>query len=330
VPTLRFAHARHLPALCALLREGRPLAHDAGVTAAAAYHRLEGYAARADPSSPLLGAHRRSALASALVRAQLGSVAEVVESAAGAPPVLVKGPVAAALHPSPALRPFSDIDLVVARPALRPAFAALVAAGWRPGRAPRMGIEGGEPWRGFAEEFGHELGLVREIGARPVAVELHWRLVDDPRADELVGEALARHGREIDGAIAPAAPELLLALALHMVAHPDRRLLMVQDVALAARAAGPGLQRAFGLAAELGLGWELELALDAAAQRLGLEVDRPAPRPQRPPLGPLRTALWRGPRPVGVHAGRLAALGTRGRLRYVRGGLSSLRPRARR
>jgi hypothetical protein len=330
VPTLRFAHARHLPALCALLREGRPLAHDADVTAAAAYHRLEGYAAGADPSSPLLGAHRRSALASALVRAQLDSVAAVVARAAGAPPVLVKGPAAAALHPSPALRPFGDLDLVIAKPALRTAFAALLGAGWRPGRAPRMGIDGGEPWRGFAEEFGHELALVREIGARPVAVELHWRLVDDPRADALDGAALARHGRDLDGAIAPAAPELLLALALHMVAHPDRRLLMVQDVALAARTAGADLPRAFDLAAELGLGWELELALDAAAALLGLEVDRPAPRPQRPPLGPLRTALWRGPRAVGVHIGRLAALGTRGRVRYVRGGLSSLRPRARR
>jgi hypothetical protein len=327
---LRFAHAPHLPALCALLREGRPLARDAGVTAAAAYHRLEGYAARADPSSPLLGAHRRSALQTALVRAQLGSAAEVVKRAAGAPPLLVKGPAAAALHPSPALRPFSDLDLVVDKQALRPAFAALVGAGWRPSRAPRMGIEGGEPWRGFAEEFGHELGLVREVGARIVAVELHWRLVDDPRADALDGAALARHGHDLDGAIEPAAPELLLALALHLVAHPDRRLLMVQDVALAARAAGPDLPRAFDLAAELGLGWELALALDAAAQHLGLEADRPAPRPQRPALGPLRTALWRGPRPLGVHVGRLAALGRRERLRYVRGGLSSLRPRGRR
>jgi hypothetical protein len=330
VPSLRFAHASHLPALCALLREGRPLAHDAGVTAAAAYHRLEGYAVRADPSSPLLGAHRQSALASALVRAQLASVAGVVARAAGTAPLLVKGPAAAALHPSPALRPFSDLDLVVEKPALRPAFAALVSAGWRPSRAPRMGIEGGEPWRGFAEEFGHELGLGREIGSKAVAVELHWRLVDDPRADALDGAALARHGRELDGAIAPAAPELLLALALHMVAHPDRRLLMVQDVALAARAAGSSLPRAFELAAELGLGWELALALDAAARHVGLEIDPPVPRPQRPPLGPLRTALWRGPRPVGVHIGRLAALGGRGRVRYVRGGLSSLRPRARR
>jgi hypothetical protein len=125
----------------------------------------------------------------------------------------------------------------------------------------------------------------------------------------------------------PAAPELLLALALHLVAHPDRRLIMVQDVALAARA---GLPRAFELADRLGLAWELHLALDAAADFAGLQADRPSPRPARPPLGPLRTALWPGPRPVGVHVGRLAALDASGRLRYAGAGLRSLRPQARR
>jgi Uncharacterised nucleotidyltransferase len=328
VPRLRFAHRAQLPALRALLTEGRPLPHDDATTTAAAYHRLEGYAVRADPASPLLNVHRQAALGASLVRAQLPAAAQAIAAGTGAAPVLVKGPAAAALHPSPELRPYGDLDLVVEKAALRQAVAALQAQGWRLSRAPRMGVEGGEPWHGFAEAYGHEIGLAREIGSKLAAVEVHWRLVDDPRADGFDRDALARHGHELDGAIVPAAPELLLALALHLVAHPDRRLIMVKDVALAADAAGPGLTDAFELAADLGVAWELHLAFDAARDYAGLTIDRPAPRPPRPPLGPLRTALWRGPRPVGVHVGRLAALRGRDRLGYVAAGLRSLRPRA--
>ena len=319
---LRFAHPAQLPGLTALLTDGRPLLLDEATTRAAAYHRLEGYAVRADPQSPLLGAHRQAALSSALVRAQLPAAAQAIADAIGAPPVLVKGPAAAALHPSPELRPYGDLDLVVPRQQLRRAAAALEADGWRLSRAPRMGIAGGEPWEGFAEAYGHELGLARDAGSRVVGLELHWRLTDDPRVDALDGARLARHGTVVDGAIVPAAPELLLALAVHLVAHPDRRLMMVQDIALAARG---DVSRTFDLADELGLSWELHLALDAAQAYAGVSVERPGPPPRRPPLGPLRTALWRGPRPLGVHVGRVAALHGSERLRYVRAGLRSLR-----
>jgi len=315
LPALRFARRAQLPALRALLIDGTPLPHDDATTAAALYHRLEGYAVRADPGSPLLSAHRQIALSTALVRAQLPAATEAL----GGAPVLVKGPAAAALHPSPELRPYGDLDLVVPKDQLRAAAGALQEAGWRLSRAPRMGVAGGEPWEGFAEAYGHELGLARDVGAKVVGLELHWRLADDPRVDVLDRDALARDGTLLDGAIVPAPPQLLLALALHLVAHPDRRLLMVQDVALAARAGVP-----FELADELGLAWELHLALDAAEAFAGLKIDRPA-RPPRPPLGPLRTAVWRGPRPVGVHVGRFAALRGRDRLRYLRSGIRSLR-----
>jgi hypothetical protein len=326
VPVLRFAHRAQLPALRALLADRRALPHDAATTDAALYHRLEGYAVRADPSSPLREVHRHSIMGAALVRAQLRDAAPVVAAAAGAPPVLVKGPAASALHDAADLRPFGDLDLVVTKAALRPAAAALQTAGWELGRAPRMGVEGGEPWRGFAEAHGHELGLIRRIGARAASLELHWRLADDPRADALDRDALARHGSELDGAIVPRAPELLLALALHLVAHPDRRLLMVKDVQLAAAASGGDLRRAFELAGELGLAWELHLALDAVHDQLGVAVERFGSRPAKPSLGPLRTALWPGPRPLGVHVGRLAALRGSERLRYIGAGFRTLRP----
>jgi hypothetical protein len=316
---MRFAHSRQLPALTALLTEGRPLPRDDATTRAAAYHRLEGYAVRADPASPLLAAHRQSALASALVRAQLAGAAAAIAKSLGAPPVLLKGPAAAALHPSPQLRAYGDLDLVVAKQQLRDAAATLGDDGWRLSKAPRMGVAGGEPWHGFAEAYGHELGLAREVGARVVGLELHWRVTDDPRVDVLDRDALARDGSDMDGAIVPAPGVFLLTLALHLVAHPDRRLIMVQDIALAARAGVP-----FELAQELGFAWELQLALEAARRYAGLEIELP-PRPPRPALGPLRTALWPGPRPLGVHAGRIAALQGRERLRYVRAGVRSLR-----
>jgi hypothetical protein len=182
-----------------------------------------------------------------------------------------------------------------------------------------MGIAGGEPWAGFAEAYGHELGLARDVGARVAGLELHWRITDDPRVDVLDRDALARDGSNVDGVIVPARGPFLLTLALHLVAHPDRRLIMVQDIALAARSGVP-----FELAQELGFAWELHLALAAAKEHAGLEIDLP-PRPPRPPLGPLRTALWPGPRPLGVHIGRIAALRGRARLRYVRAGVRSLR-----
>ena len=325
MPRLRFAHRAHLPAFRALLAAGEPLGHDDATTAAALYHRLEGYAVRADPASPLLHAHRQIALSSALVRAQLPGAARTIAAATGAPPVLVKGPAAAALHPSPELRAYGDLDLVVPKPMLRPAAAALEAEDWRLSRAPRMGVAGGEPWHGFAEAYGHELGLARDIGSKTVGLEVHWRLVDDPRANGLDRDALARDGTDMDGAIVPAAPELLLALALHLVAHPDRRLIMVQDIALAADAAGGDLARAFDLAGELGVAWELHLALDAAEEHAGVVIERRTERPPKPPLGPLRAALWRGPRPIGVHVGRIAALGGPERLRYLAAGIRRAR-----
>ena len=325
MPRLRFAHRAALPSLRALLTEGRPLPTDDATTSAAAYHRLEGYAVRADPASPLLALHRQAALSSALVRAQLPDAARVITHAAGGPPVLVKGPAAAALHPSPELRAYGDLDLVVPKARLRQAAAALAQEGWWLSRADRMGVEGGEPWEGFTEDYGHELGLGRRVGARVVGLELHWRLTDDPRVDALDRDLLGRHASELDGAIVPAAPELLLALALHVVAHPDRRLIMVQDIAMATRAAGSELGRAFALADDLGVAWELHLALDAAERYTGLVVQRYGRRPAKPPLGPLRAALWPVPRPVTVHVGRLAALRGRERLRYMRAGIRSLR-----
>jgi hypothetical protein len=116
-----------------------------------------------------------------------------------------------------------------------------------------------------------------------------------------------------DGLLAPAPAEQLVVLAVHMVGHLDRRLLMVQDIALLVRTLDDAeFNRTFALAHELELDWELHLALDAAQGHAGLGRERPGPPPRRPRLGPLALAGYSMPRAVHDHAGRLAGLPVRG------------------
>jgi hypothetical protein len=309
VPRLRFAHGRHLPALKALLTEGRPLAHDDDVTRAASYHRLGGYASAADPQSPLRRAHTRAALAAALVGREAPAVAQIVADATGAEPVILKGPPVAALHAEPALRHSGDLDVLVPKASFRTAAAALEAEGFAHAAVGRGTAAIGEPWEGFAEDYGHDLMLTRTIGAHPLGVEVHWRVGFDPRTRALDHARLSAGAIRAGGVLSPAPAEQLLVLAVHMVGHLDRRLLMVQDIALLARALDDDeWNRAFAVARELELDRELHLALDAAEAFAGLHRERPAPAPGRPPLGPLVLASYSVPRVVHDHAGRLVGL----------------------
>jgi hypothetical protein len=319
VPRLRFAHARQLPALKALLTEGRPLAHDDDVTRAAAYHRLGGYAVAADPQSPLRVAHTRAALAAALVHHEAPGVAAIIARATGAEPVILKGPPVAALHAEPALRHSGDLDVLVPKAAFRAAAAALQAEGFAHATV-STGVDAiGEPWEGFAEAYGHDLMLTRMAGAHAVGVEVHWRVGADPRTRGLDHARLSPGAVRVAGLLAPAPAEQLVVLAVHAVGHLDRRLLMVQDIALlVATLDDAEWARAFAIARELALDGELHLALDAAQAFAGLVRERPGPPPRRPPLGPLALAAYPVPRMVHDHAGRLAGLPARAWPGYVR------------
>jgi hypothetical protein len=313
VPKLRFAHASQLPALRALLTEGRALAHDDDVTLAAAYHRLGGYAAAADPQSPLRGAHTRAALAAALVRREAPAVARIVADATGVEPVILKGPPVAALHAEPSLRHSGDLDVLVPKDGFRAAARALEAEGFTPASVPHGTGAIGEPWEGFAEAYGHDLLLTRRIGAHALGVEVHWRVGSDPRTRALDHARLSAGAVTADGLLAPSPAEQLVVLAVHMVGHLDRRLLMAQDIALLVRTLGDAeWERTFALARELELDWELHLAIDATQAFTGLRRERPGPQPRRPPLGPLALAGYSMPRLVHDHAGRLAGLPLRG------------------
>ncbi|MBN1661110.1 MAG: nucleotidyltransferase family protein [Anaerolineae bacterium] len=82
---------------------------------------------------------------------------------AGVPAIVLKGPAAGAFYPNPALRSYVDLDLLVPRPLVDRAEAALAAEGYRAAKS--------KPW---ALEYGYDLPMVGPPGE--IAVEIHWQL----------------------------------------------------------------------------------------------------------------------------------------------------------
>lgn len=304
-------YADAVPRLAAILRGGAPLETvSAELAEAALYHGVAGYVLPArDAPEALADRYTRGVLRSALLRRTLPEIVAALE-AAGARPVLLKGPaVADRFYPEPHLRTFADLDVLVRRSALPAAVAALVESGYTPRQEFRPG---------FAERFGHDVHLVgpREHGR--VDVELHWRIGDDPVAQALDHARLAGGGVDLDVAGAqvrvPAAADLLLVLAVHLLSDRAKRLIWVEDLVLVSEAVSDDeWNRLFAD----DLGWVLHRALDYAAALLA--YDRPRPLPPGPPprWGPLRAVETLDVR-AAPHIGRLALLNWRDRARYLR------------
>jgi hypothetical protein len=317
------------------LVEGRPLrpAREAAFVGWAWRHGLAGLADRAivegrwQPAEGVRDFARSirggATLNAALLRQELGPAAEALAAATGATPVVIKGPVLAErLYDAPGVRAFADLDLLVPRASLRDAVAALAQRGWEPARTARSYAAMGEPLPGYAEDYGHELHVVRRVGAAEAHLEVHWRVGDDPLTSRLDHAWLSSRARPLPGlgdhVLAPAPPDELLVLAVHLVGHGRAsRLIWHVDLALASRALDDAeWEEAFAVADELGLGWTLHRALDRAAATTGVARVRPRTCPPPPPWGPLRAADTLPPR-VAEHVGRLAPLGWGGRGRYV-------------
>jgi hypothetical protein len=263
------------------------------------------------------------ALHAALLGRELGPATQVLTEAVGAAPVVLKGPVVAdRLYGAPGLRAYADLDLMVPRPSLRQAVSALRDAGWQPARTGRTYAALGEPLPGFAEDYGHELHLVRSFGPGEVHLEIHWRISDDPVAVALDHARLSARARGIpelgDHVVAPAPVDELLVLAVHLLSHGGKtRLIQHVDLALASEALSePQWDEAFTEANDLGLGWALHRALDHVAETTGSARTRPGPSPPPPAWGALRAADAL-PLRLAEHVGRAAPLSWRGRARYV-------------
>jgi hypothetical protein len=191
-------------------------------------HRLELFEARrlralgAEVPPPLLALERSAAVGALAAPVLLERIREAYSGAA----IVFKGPEVARLYPSPVLRPYSDLDLLVDEP--EAAQAALLAAGFE---------EVGDP-----DDYVdiHHLRPL-SLPELPLVVELHTRPkwvpgLRPPPVAELFAAALPAGGGLLR--LPPAHHALLLAA--HSWAHePLRRLGDVVDVAAVAGEARP-------------------------------------------------------------------------------------------
>jgi len=291
---------------------------------AALYHCVAGYLSRAVRSGRLelpAGERERVAAAAtasvvhaAVLRNELANVSEVLADVCGSPPLLLKGPaLAEQFYPDRGLRPYADLDLLVRRDQLGAASRALAAHGYET-------LEEFRP--GYAERYGHDIHVRRWLPDRTLDVELHWRIGDDPIGVSLSHERLAPDAEivEIGGAriAVPAPPAHLLVLAVHLLSDRKKRLCWINDIArVAASLDDLAWSEAFALATELDLVWPLHRALDYAECHLGFDRGRARANVSPPRWGPMRAVEELDLR-ASPHIGRLAGMGWRERLAFMR------------
>ena len=267
-------------------------------------------------------ARARASLRGTLLRHELASVAPVILTVSGSRGIVVKGPVLAErAHGDRTLRAYDDLDVLVPRDALRPVAEALIAGGWAFSAKPGSVGAVGEPFEGWAEAYGHELHVRREVGAHMADLELHWRVSDDAAAARLDHARLATRAVPLPAlgadVLAPAPAHELLVVAIHLLHHRRVRLMWAVDVVRVRDSLSDEEWRfAFAEAGDLGLSWALHAGLDRAERLLGGTRPRPEAAPRRAGFGALR-ATQALPGKLGEHAGRLAGLGWRERGRYT-------------
>jgi hypothetical protein len=135
--------------------------------------------------------------------------------AAGLPVIPLKGPVLGeSLYPDPALRPSSDLDLLIRPETLLPVDGLLQSLGYR--RLPD------------AHSWGFDIAYDRATlyeGPSGIRVDLHWGLLSDPRYSWNEREGLTVWDRAVrirvagEEALGLTPEDLLLYLALHLAVH---------------------------------------------------------------------------------------------------------------
>jgi hypothetical protein len=205
--------------------------HGVGPLLHCAFERICPDVPPAEIRARLRGLYRESAarglvLSVALLAAQRALRAEGVAALA------LKGPmVAARLYPDPALRPFSDIDVLVRRADVPAALRALAQLGYKlDRRLARLPV-------------GTLLALSTEVlvrGPEGVALDLHWEVARRGYPFRFDPELLFGRVRtsRLDGWELPdlESDALLVFLCMHGTKHAWSRLMWVGDVARLARA----------------------------------------------------------------------------------------------
>jgi hypothetical protein len=322
-------------ALIALLGEllGRPAAPAAGVAwddlaalaqasrlSPLAYARLAGKpGVPATIRQELKAEAQRSFVATTLLAQALG---EIGVALAGLPWLVLRGPVVgASLYGDLMLRPYGDLDILVAPGAVDRAATALRSLGFRQPR-------GDLPER-YYRRFHLHLRLGRPGRAGPLILELHWAL-DHPFSlytVDVAGVLRRRRMVQVDALQAPmpAPGDLLVTLALHTVKHivqlpawaetgqvervvETGHLLQLFDLAMAARTYQDSLD--WAAAGRLAAGWGAAGAVRACLDAVNCLWPGTASADIRANFSPARLsrwrqALWRGP------AGRSGLFGLR-------------------
>ena len=149
-----------------------------------------------------------------ILSAELGRLLERFESERISV-IPLKGPVLAeTLYPHPALRPCSDLDLLIRRESLRPVDDLLQ----------RLGYSRLADAHSFQFDLAYDRATLYE-GTAGVRVDLHWGLVSDPRYSWNEAEGLTVWDRAIPirvagrDALGLCQEDLVLYLAVHLAVH---------------------------------------------------------------------------------------------------------------
>lgn len=155
--------------------------------------------------------YRTSAMRALVLRAELGEVTALLERA-GLAPIALKGAwLAWHAYPQPALRPMSDIDLLLAPDTVIAGYELLQAHGYLASAPPEMAM---------ADLLRFDKHLPELVAPRGTIIELHHRLWEpdgrldhaSPRHDEAAVRARAQR---IDGILYPAPDDMLAHLLIH-------------------------------------------------------------------------------------------------------------------
>ena len=225
----------------------------------------------------------RHVVASGHLAALLGALNE-----ASIPVIPLKGAVLAeTVYPHPALRPMSDLDVLVHPHDRLRTDAVLRGLGYRPG----------EDAHSFGFDMRHDAAVVYD-GPGGARVDMHWRLLNDPRFawDHAGAEAVWKRARPVTLAGQPAlalAPEdLVLASAAHLAIHHGLSgLLWYWDLALVS----DRLPLDWDVLACRARRWRvrgaLAFVLDGVHARFGLDDAARAAADRLAPRGPRAAAL---------------------------------------
>jgi hypothetical protein len=223
-------------------------------------------------ATALSGAFQSNAARTALLQRELERISDAFPWLG-----LLKGAaVGITVYANPALRPVSDLDLLVRREDAGAAAQRLADLGYS-----GVGAVASPTFGEFARRFRCQLPLVASVPGLPrLLVELHWSLVEIPFYVNLIDPAeiwADADERTARPYVIPRPAVLLAHAAAHLAMHHSRdlRLIWLVDVDRLARSSALDWDDLVRLASA----WKLGLALYAVLADAGTWLGTAAPRP---------------------------------------------------